>query len=112
MKTPAGFECSYFYGDYYRGRKREECRLIGNALPPHHWTADLCKTCPVPAIQRANACPFMVLEAKVDRPFFGLRRKVVVTAYCNKTYQIVSEPEIGCGQCHPPFPPFIDPKLP
>ena len=29
MKTPAGKECKYFYGNYYRGAHQEECRLIG-----------------------------------------------------------------------------------
>lgn len=101
MKTPAGFECRYFFGDYYRGRKREECRLIGNIPAPNNWTPDVCKTCPVPSITRANACPSMVLEAKVKRGILGLGRKAVVTAYCNKTYRIVDEPEIGCGECHP-----------
>ena len=28
MKTPAGKECKFFYGDYYRGRQHEECRLL------------------------------------------------------------------------------------
>lgn len=110
MKTPAGFECRYFFGDYYRGRKREECRLIGNVPPPHHWTADLCKTCPVPGIQRANACPHMVLDARVSRGFLGLNRKVQISAYCNKSFQIVSEPHVGCGQCHPLPTSFTEPE--
>ena len=41
MRTPAGFECKYFYGNYFRGRNEEECRLIGNTPPPHNWTPDL-----------------------------------------------------------------------
>jgi len=28
MKTPAGKDCKYFYGDYYRGRDLEECNLL------------------------------------------------------------------------------------
>ncbi len=105
MRTPAGVECPYFYGDYYRGRKREECRLIGKAAPPNHWTPDLCKTCRVPAISRANACKNLVLEARVNRRFFGLSRGVAVTAYCLKTAAPVAEPEIGCGECHLEFEP-------
>ncbi|HEX7556092.1 MAG TPA: hypothetical protein VF338_05665, partial [Leptolinea sp.] len=58
------------------------------------------KTCPVPGITRANACPNMVLKGKVQAGFLGLRHKVRVTALCNFTHEVVSEPEIGCGHCH------------
>ena len=94
-------DCHYFYGDYYRGREQEECRLIGNTPPPHHWTIDLCNKCPVPGILRANACEFLVLKARVDQGFLNLRRRVVLSAYCTKTKSDVAEPEIGCGECHP-----------
>lgn len=101
MRTPAGTECRYFYGNYFRGRNTEECRLIGNAAPPNHWTRDLCKTCPVPAILRANACPTMVLEGKASPGFLGFFRRVNVSAYCTRSNQKVTEPEVGCGLCHP-----------
>jgi hypothetical protein len=101
MRTPAGFECTYFHGDYYRGRKQEECRLIGSRKPPDHWTPDLCKTCPVPGIQRANACTNMVLTAHINSLILGLRRRVTVTAHCSKAETTVEVPEIGCGICHP-----------
>ncbi len=107
MRTPAGFECKYFYGNYFRGRKDEECRLIGNAPAPHHWTPDLCQKCPVPDILRANACQYMELHAQVRRSLLGLIKKVEVTAYCNKAQQAVAEPHIGCGLCHPLPPEFI-----
>jgi hypothetical protein len=100
MRTPAGFECSYFFGDYFRGKNREECRLIGNAAPPNHWTRDLCKSCPVPGIQRANSCPEMNLTGHVQRNFFGLQKKVEVKAFCRKTNRSVADPYIGCGECH------------
>lgn len=104
MRTPAGKECKYFYGNYYRGKSQEECRLIGTSLPPLHWTPDLCKTCPVPGITQANACPNLTLEAKVRRGILFLPRRVQIKAYCTKSRQVVSEPEVGCGQCHPlPF---------
>ena len=38
MQTPAGQECRYFYGDYYRGRNHEECRLIAATSPSTNWT--------------------------------------------------------------------------
>jgi hypothetical protein len=100
MRTPAGKECRYFYGNYYRGRRQEECRLIGNAPPPHHWTPDLCKSCPVPDILRANACPHMTLRAEVHNALLGLKRSVTISAYCEYTERPVAEPEIGCGECH------------
>ena len=100
MRTPAGTECPYFYGDYYRGRNLEECRLIGNQPPPRHWTADLCQTCPVPSIKRANACENMQLTAVIKRRLGFLKRYVVVTAYCHLSKTKVEQPHIGCGQCH------------
>lgn len=99
MRTPAGKECKYFYGDYYRGRNHEECRLLQAA--GERWTPDLCKTCPVPGIQVANACEFLQLRGKVTRPFnAGFRRRVQVSAFCEKTKRHVNEPHIGCGECH------------
>jgi hypothetical protein len=105
MKTPAGSECRYFYGDYYRGRNREECRMIGP-----QWTPDLCRSCPVPGILRANACENLELSGKASRRFSNLFiRRVEVSAYCTKTKRAVSEPHIGCGDCHP-LPPIFDIK--
>ena len=99
MKTPAGTECPYFYGDYYRGRQTEECRLL--RASGQDWSPDLCKTCPVPEITRANACQFMRLSAKVTRPVTAaFMRRVQVSAYCEKSEKSVDEPQIGCGECH------------
>lgn len=101
MRTPAGFECKFFYGNYYRGRHEEECRLIGNSPSSAQWSSALCKTCPVPAILQANACPNMVLHGEVTGKFLGLGKRVKVSAYCVKSQRNVSEPEVGCGLCHP-----------
>ena len=111
MRTPAGFDCIYFFGDYYRGRSREECRLIGKHPRPNQWKPSLCKTCPVPGILRANACRFMSLQAHVEELFLGLVRRVKVSAYCSESQSIVTEPHLGCGQCHP-LPPEFDIKKP
>lgn len=108
MRTPAGFECKYFYGNYFRGRKQEECRLIGNAPPPGHWTPDLCQKCPVPGILRANACEHMELKGRVKRSLLGIIRKVEVSAHCTQSQQAVAEPHVGCGQCHPLPPVFTE----
>jgi hypothetical protein len=108
MRTPAGLECKYFYGNYFRGRTQEECRLIGNAPAPGNWTPDLCQKCPVPGILLANACENLELNAQVKRSFLGMSRKVEVSAYCTKIQRPVSEPHIGCGQCHPLPPEFME----
>lgn len=102
MRTPAGIECRYFYGDYYRGRQHEECRLL-----PRDWQPRLCATCPVPAIRRANACEHMQLIARVERPLFVLPARVRVQAFCQKSARPVTEPHVGCGQCHTLPPAFM-----
>ena len=101
MKTPTGIECPYFYGDYYRGKNLEECRLIGNQTGNQSWKVELCQTCPVPAIKRANACPNMVLTPTIKKKFLGVKKQVTITAFCTKSNSPVKVPEIGCGICHP-----------
>jgi hypothetical protein len=100
MRTPAGKECRYFYGNYFRGRNIEECRLLEASNPPQIWKPMLCETCPVPSIQMANGCENLVLEAKIHRPFLIGKPEVQIQAHCNKTNQDVPEPHIGCGECH------------
>ncbi|MDW8227252.1 MAG: hypothetical protein RMJ60_05585 [Anaerolineales bacterium] len=96
MKTPAGFDCKYFYGDYFRGRNLEECRLLGAA-----WEPRLCRVCPVPSIDRANACPSMRLQATVVRPLTAaFQKRVRVTTFCEKTSRTGFDPYTGCGDCH------------
>jgi hypothetical protein len=108
MRTPAGIECKYFYGNYFRGRSLEECRLL--QASGQTWSADLCRTCPVPAILQANACEFLQLHGTVTRSFASLfQRRVQVSAHCEKTDRSVAEPHIGCGECHP-LPPVFEVK--
>ncbi|KAA0272833.1 MAG: hypothetical protein EDM79_11010 [Chloroflexi bacterium] len=65
------------------------------------WTRDLCGTCPVPAIARANSCQHMKLNATVSRPLVALfQRRVQIQAFCEKSKQNVPEPQVGCGECH------------
>lgn len=106
MHTPAGKECSYFYGDYYRGRSHEECRLLGSASPPLTWKRELCNTCPVPAIQLANTCPYMVLIPKLVRKLPFGKQEVRVQTFCKKTERSGFDPHIGCGECHTLPPEF------
>lgn len=106
MRTPAGKECKYFYGNYFRGRNTEECRLLRDS--GQSWKAALCTTCPVPEVLRANACEFLRLSADVKRPLSaGLQRRVQIVAFCEKTNRDVAEPQIGCGECHPLPPEFV-----
>jgi hypothetical protein len=108
MRTPAGIECKYFYGNYFRGRSAEECRLL--QASNQTWTPDLCKTCPAPGVARANACESLQLQATVARPFSAaFQRRVQLTAYCEKTRRNVKEPHVGCGECHP-LPPIFEIK--
>jgi len=100
MITPAGSECRYYYADYYRGRERQECRLIAQNRASEPWQPKLCSGCPVPGILRANACPNLILEARVKRGFLGLTRRVEVGAVCSKYLVEVPEPKVGCGHCH------------
>jgi len=108
MRTPAGTECKFFYGNYHRGRKQEECRLIGPAPAPNQWTPDLCAKCPVPGILQANACQNMELRAQVKRSMFGMIRSIQVSAFCHLSQKDVKEPYVGCGQCHPLPSEFLD----
>ncbi len=101
MRTPAGTNCPYYYADFHRGHSTQECRLLRRSPTPERWEPSLCKSCPVPGILRANACPNMALEAQVVRQWFGLARRVRVYAVCVKYQAEVKDPYVGCGQCHP-----------
>jgi len=99
MKTPTGIECPHFYGDYFRGRNTEECRLLKAA--GQQWTPDLCRTCLVPEISRANACEHLRLNPTIGRPLTAVfQRRVQLNSFCEKSQKHVSEPQVGCGECH------------
>ncbi len=101
MRTPAGKECRFFYGDYYRGRKTEECRLLSAATPPLPWKPALCFNCVVPELLMANACEHLVLQPRLKRPFPFLKQQVEVSTYCQKNGRSGFDAHIGCGECHP-----------
>lgn len=101
MRTPFGAECPFFYGDYFRGKNHEECRLFENRKQSSEWDSSLCRTCPVPAIKMANACEHMQLVPRISRPFPFTTKKVTIQAYCEKSNTSVENPKIGCGSCHP-----------
>ena len=101
MKTPAGKECRYFFGDYFRGRTREECRLLANSSPPLKWKKDYCISCPVPEISYANACSHLILKPGLERTFPFLKQTVRIETFCEKSKRDGFDPYIGCGECHP-----------
>jgi hypothetical protein len=101
MRTPSGIECAFFYGNYFRGKSDEECRLIGKQKAPNNWTPDLCLTCPIPGILRANACKNLSFTPLVGKKWLLGKRQVTVTAFCSKSNAIVKTPQVGCGLCHP-----------
>jgi hypothetical protein len=111
MRTPAGKECRYFYGDYYRGKSQEECRLLDSADPPMRWKPALCKTCPVPDILMANACEYLQLEPRLVRTLPIGKQQVQVRPFCTKTGRSGFDAHIGCGECHP-LPPAFNNILP
>ncbi len=100
MRTPAGTECKFYFEDFARGRNRQECRLIDASPNSGSWEPDLCSKCPVPRISMANACPNLVLEARVKSGILGMGRGVNVESSCLHIKGPVKEPQIGCGHCH------------
>ncbi len=100
MKTPAGKECKYFFGDYHRGREIEECRLLQSNPDSPPWQPSYCYTCPVPDILNQNACPHLVLDGIAKKGFLGFGSGVKVEGWCSKYFLDVDDPVIGCGHCH------------
>src|SRR3970282_2850958 len=98
MRTPAGSECPHYFEDFHRGRNRQECRLSDQPPRGGTWAPDLCGKCRVPRIVMANACPNLVLEARVRPGLLGLLgRGGEVSASCRHTLAPVEVPEVGCG---------------
>lgn len=100
MRTPFGQECKYYYADFYRGRNEQTCRLAEASRISEPWNPDVCRSCPVPGILRANACEHLTLNGRVVKSFLGFGRKMIIEATCTKTKRAVPEPHIGCGDCH------------
>ena len=99
MRTPYGVECKFYYEDYMRGRATQECRLLAGSPQSGRWKPRLCKSCPVPAILRANACPNMLLEGRIGRRWLVVEQ-IQVNAHCRLAGERVDNPMVGCGRCH------------
>ena len=116
MRTPYGTECPYYYADFFRGRSAQECRLIARERSRREpasepWQPKLCQRCEVPTILRANACPHMVLGARIVRRWLGLVRRVEVYAVCAEHQKEVENPYAGCGDCHPQAATILDAEI-
>jgi hypothetical protein len=96
MRKPVS--CLYFYGDYFRGKEKEDCRLL-EASPQNTrpWKRAHCDTCPVPALLIGSNSRNLLLEAAVQRKF--LREQVEVTfAVCAKHMLELDDP-LYCPKC-------------
>lgn len=96
--TQGPVNCRYFYGDYHRGRNREECRLLAaNPENERPWRRKLCDSCPVPALLLNTNTPELVLEAEVKRKLLWDRVEVTF-AICQKHLVELSDPR-RCPEC-------------
>ena len=99
MKTPAGKECKYYFGDFHRGRSAQACRLIEANRDSLPWNPNLCQTCPVPDILKANGSDTLKLDGKVVKKFFGFKQEVVVEGWCSECFSVIPDPKRGCSTC-------------
>ncbi len=95
---PQPVNCRYFYGDYYRGNKRETCRLL-EASPRNErpWKRKLCNSCPVPDLLLTSNCPSLLLEVEVKKRFLSERVEVTFSV-CNEHLIELDDP-LFCPQC-------------
>ncbi len=103
MQLPDGRECPYYYQHLQRWHTgKAECRLLAGAPDARRWTDALCRTCPVPDIRRANACPTLTLHARIARPSLRFWEKphMRIEAACTRSGGPVKDPYVGCGLCH------------
>jgi hypothetical protein len=107
MKTPAGKECKFYYGDFHRGRDVQTCRLIEANPDSPPWEPNLCFTCPVPEILQANASDTLKLNGRVVKKFFGFKKEVQVEGWCSECFSEIPDPELGCPNCDAPRRPSI-----
>jgi hypothetical protein len=100
MRTPAGNECRYYYQDFNRGRELQECRLIKSNPESMRWHPSDCSRCPIPDILNANASKNLELKLAIKPKLLGLRRELVVEAYCLKHQIPIEDAFVGCPECN------------
>lgn len=108
MKTPAGKECKFYYGDFHRGRNVQTCRLIEANPDSPPWKPNLCNTCPVPEILRANPSETLKLTGTVVNKFLGFKQQVEVEGWCSECFSEIPDPKLGCPNCTPRKPSIFD----
>ena len=99
MRNPAGEECRFYYQDFHRGKAVRECRNVAQYAHSDPWRPSDCARCPVPAILRANADPFLELQVTIERTWWGFGRTLKVSAMCQKHQQEIEDPFVGCEAC-------------
>ncbi len=96
---PKSVNCRYFYGDYFRGKNKEECRLLAaNPSNQRPWHRKLCDSCPVPEIMIASNSRELAIEAEVKRKFLWKEQVEVTFAICSKHMRELSDP-LNCPDC-------------
>lgn len=98
MLLPDGRDCKYFYADYYRGRNFVECRALKNQDEKQEWNVSFCEACPFPNYLRNNSCQNIVYSISIGKSFF--RKRMKISAWCQKVHEPVADPNVGCGHCH------------
>jgi len=90
--------CRYFYGDYFRGTEKEDCRLLA-ASPQNQrsWKRGHCDSCPVPALLIGSNSRDLLLEAAVQRKF--LREQVEVTFAVCARHMLELDNPLYCPKC-------------
>ncbi len=100
MRTPAGKECPHYYQDFHRGHSTQKCRLVKENQESLQWQPSDCFRCSIPDILSANASPVLRLDLTISPIFFGIGRRLEITAYCDKHEVTIDDPYVGCSQCH------------
>lgn len=96
---PNPVNCRYFYGDYFRGKNKEECRLLGtHPKNGRSWQRKHCDNCPVPEIIIASNSRDLALEAEVTRKFLWKEQVEVTFAICSRHMRELSDP-LHCPDC-------------
>jgi len=86
------------------------CRLIERNPDSPPWRPQLCETCPVPDILRANQSDTLKLDGKVVKKLFGLKQQVEVEGWCSECFNAVPNPMLGCQNCAANKPSIFDLK--
>ncbi len=98
MTTHKPVNCRYFYGDYFRGKEKEACRLLESTPGSRTaWKRKLCDTCPIPELLLTSSCRDLLLEGKVTKSF--LRERVAVSFAICVTHMLDLDDPAHCPQC-------------